>query len=313
MSTSVTNAAPNNKADESRPLVSIGFPVYNGGKFLRTAIQSLLDQTHVNFELILSDNASTDDTSAICREFAERDARITYVRNATNIGALANFLSVLSQARGDYFMWAAHDDWWEPEFIEENLRELADDEGVIASISRVEFEGDNSWIWSKFWAPFGTTPLLGSTKANVWRFLWNPGTCSRVYSLFRTDVLRRASNHTPYWGSDSAFVVQTLKYGKYAEVPRILMHRRRGVSGNMRKFVLTYNASRLGRILPFWDATCEILKEEHVPKSLITWFILARLNAIHAAWYYLNCLKDLACWLGSSRERTRHQEQAISS
>lgn len=277
--------------------VSIGLPVYNGAQYLREAIESLLAQTHQNFELLIADNASSDETPAICREFAERDSRISYTRHSENRGATYNFQFVLNEARGDYFMWAAHDDWWEPEFVAANLHELLADPSVIASISQVEFIGEHSWLWSKCWAPFGTTPLMGSTAANVLRFLWNPGTVSRVYSLFRTDVLRRSFDSAFYWGSDSPFAVRTLRFGKYAEVPRPLMHRRRGVSSNIRQFVLKYNPSRLSRILPFWDATRDIVKQDHVPKGPLTYLILMRLNLLHAAWYYKTCLQDLGSWL----------------
>lgn len=92
-------------------------PVYNGGAFIREALDSLLAQTFTDFELIISDNASTDGTEAICREYAVKDARIRYVRQAENCGVLANFQFVLDEAVGEYFMWAAADDRRHPDFI----------------------------------------------------------------------------------------------------------------------------------------------------------------------------------------------------
>src|ERR1035437_6848500 len=92
------------------PKVSIGMRVYNGGKYIRRALASLLAQTFTDFELIISDNASTDGTEAICREYAAGDPRIRYVRQGENLGAMANFRFVLNEAGGEYFMWAAHDD-----------------------------------------------------------------------------------------------------------------------------------------------------------------------------------------------------------
>ncbi|MDR7898959.1 glycosyltransferase family 2 protein [Thermosynechococcus sp. JY1334] len=100
------------------PKVSIGMPVYNGEKFIRDALDSLLAQTFTDFELIISDNASTDQTEAICREYAAKDKRIRYVRQAQNLGAAANFKYVLDEARGEYFMGAAADDKWDPRWIE---------------------------------------------------------------------------------------------------------------------------------------------------------------------------------------------------
>lgn len=93
-----------------KPVVTIGMPVYNGETFIREALDSLLAQTFTDFELIISDNASTDGTDASCRKYAERDSRIRYIRQAENRGAVANFQFVLDEAVGKYFMWAAADD-----------------------------------------------------------------------------------------------------------------------------------------------------------------------------------------------------------
>ena len=100
------------------PQVSIGMPVYNGAKFIREALDSLLAQTYTDFELIISDNASTDGTEAICRDYAARDERVRYVRQPENRGGLANFQFVLDNSVGKYFMWAAADDVWESNWIQ---------------------------------------------------------------------------------------------------------------------------------------------------------------------------------------------------
>jgi glycosyltransferase involved in cell wall biosynthesis len=103
---------------EKPPQVSIGMPVYNGEKFIREAIDSLLMQTFTDFELIISDNASTDSTKEICEEYAARDERIRYVRQQKNRGAGYNFKFIFDEAVADYFMWAAADDVWDKNWIE---------------------------------------------------------------------------------------------------------------------------------------------------------------------------------------------------
>ena len=115
-----TDTTPSPQAADG-PKVSIGMPVYNGEAFIREALDSLLAQTFTDFELIISDNASTDGTEAICREYAAKDERIRYLRQAENRGAPANFQCVLDEAVGEYFMWAAADDWWEKTFIQTTL------------------------------------------------------------------------------------------------------------------------------------------------------------------------------------------------
>jgi len=106
------------------PLVSIGMPVYNGARYIREALDSLLGQTFTDFELIISDNASTDSTEAICREYAAKDQRIRYIRQSHNLGASGNFKFVLDQALGEYFMWAAHDDKWSSNYLLEAKKSL---------------------------------------------------------------------------------------------------------------------------------------------------------------------------------------------
>jgi glycosyltransferase involved in cell wall biosynthesis len=115
--------------------VSIGLPVYNGERLIGRAVDSLLTQDYSNFELIISDNCSTDQTPTICARYAEKDPRVRFSSNPRNLGCLPNFLRVLSLARGEYFMWAAHDDFWYPSFISALLEELAahPDAGVAMS------------------------------------------------------------------------------------------------------------------------------------------------------------------------------------
>ena len=92
-------------------------PVYNGELFIREALNSLLNQTFTDFELVISDNASTDGTEMICQEYADKDKRIRYVRQVQNRGATANFQFVLDAAVGKYFMWAAADDLQSSNFL----------------------------------------------------------------------------------------------------------------------------------------------------------------------------------------------------
>jgi len=102
----------------SPPALTIGLPVYNGARHLKQALESLLAQTHSDFELIVSDNASTDGTWEILGEFAQHDPRISLHRHSTNIGPVANFRRVLDLASGKYFMWAGADDEWDLRWAE---------------------------------------------------------------------------------------------------------------------------------------------------------------------------------------------------
>jgi glycosyltransferase involved in cell wall biosynthesis len=117
------------------PKLSIGVPVLNGERWMRRSIESALSQSFTDFELIFSDNASDDATAAICREYAAADPRIRYIRQPSRLSAVDNFRFVLSEARGQYFIWLATDDWWRDGFLERATTILDRDPGVVMVFS----------------------------------------------------------------------------------------------------------------------------------------------------------------------------------
>lgn len=178
----------------SQPTVSIGMPVYNGEKYIRDALDSLLAQTYTDFELIISDNASTDSTEQICREYATRDARIRYVRQPKNRGAAANFKFVLDEAVGEFFMWAAYDDLWKPSFISNAIIAMNDESigfafpsTILKSIRLGIFKRIPRHVFKGFEDADRNRRLL--SFANLHQ---SSHKCNLVYSLFRTDILRNA-------------------------------------------------------------------------------------------------------------------------
>jgi len=113
------------------PTLSIGMPVFNGARYLQEAIESLLTQTFVDFELIISDNASTDPTREICLENARRDSRIRYVRQSHNVGGPRNWNFVAEEACGRYFKWASANDLHDRKFVERCLNLLDEDRQIV--------------------------------------------------------------------------------------------------------------------------------------------------------------------------------------
>ena len=115
----------------STPKVSLGLPVYNGENFIAQAIESILAQTFTDFELIITDNGSTDRTPKICEAYAARDRRVAYSRNPENLGAAPNFNRAFALSSGRYFKWVAHDDLIAPEFLARCVKVLDNDPSVV--------------------------------------------------------------------------------------------------------------------------------------------------------------------------------------
>jgi len=173
------------------PLVSIGMPVYNGAKYIRQALDSLLAQDYAHFELIISDNASTDDTAVICKEFATRDARISYHCNEQNMGPAWNFTRVLEMSAGEYFMWAAHDDEWLPNHISTIVPMLESNKKVVLAVSGwycVNIDGE---IMTTMLPPLST--VSRSRRKTFINYLlqphWEVEKACFMYGLMRRDVL----------------------------------------------------------------------------------------------------------------------------
>ena len=170
----------------SIPEVTIGLFVFNGEKTLRASIDTLLGQSFTDFELVISDNASTDGTESICREYSERDHRIRYTRQAQNMGSGANLKFVLDVARGKYFMWAACDDIRSQDFLEVNHAFLIVNPDYVASTSPNRFEGqalgENN---------IGTFALDGNIFERFIRFFRYCWVSNGIfYSLIRTNVVK---------------------------------------------------------------------------------------------------------------------------
>jgi glycosyltransferase involved in cell wall biosynthesis len=134
----------NAMAEVRMPEISIGLPVYNGGQHLRSAIDSILKQTFSDLELVISDNASTDETEQTCREFASRDNRVRYFRQSENIGVANNFRFVFEQATAPLFKWMAHDDWIDGDWLSVLVPVAKAQRAIIfGHLQMVTYEGQN--------------------------------------------------------------------------------------------------------------------------------------------------------------------------
>jgi glycosyltransferase involved in cell wall biosynthesis len=206
------------------PLVSVGMPVYNGQEFLRAAIDSLLAQTFTDFELILCDNASTDATEAICREYAARDNRIQYYRHAENIGASDNYNAVVFPARGSYFKWASSNDICQPTFLERCVAVLDAQPDVVLAFPRTRLVDPQAQVIEDYHDDMTISDARPSARyrACIERMRLN----NAMNGLIRIDCLRRTTLVKKYFSSDCNMMAEVALYGKFVEVPEYLYYRR---------------------------------------------------------------------------------------
>lgn len=201
------------------PWVSVGMPVFNGESFIAQAIDSILAQTYPFFEIIISDNASTDETEKICRGYAERDSRIRYIRQNTNLGATTNFRFVLDEARYQRFIWAAADDWWDRDRLERLVSSLGPNDAVVIGAIR-------RYLGEIPIAEFVPQPYR---RAEWWKYLMREESrCEKVYFIYGLmwrDLTRKACapGMDGYWG-DAIFCYRLLWEGRLRSVPGATLH-----------------------------------------------------------------------------------------
>jgi glycosyltransferase involved in cell wall biosynthesis len=206
------------------PLVSIGLPVYNGERYLREAVDSLLAQTFTDFELVISDNASTDGTTEICREYAVRDGRVRYVRNDTNIGLNRNCNQVVRLSVGTYFKLAAADDVCHPELLEKCVRILDEDPTVVTAYAKARFideDGNPLPLSDPGWH------LMADRAAERVRHVIVSGHFVNLfYGVSRAAALAQTRLFAPYASGDYRLLGELALRGKFFEVPAPLFFRR---------------------------------------------------------------------------------------
>jgi glycosyltransferase involved in cell wall biosynthesis len=217
--------------------LSIGMPVYNGELFIERAIESILAQTFTDFELIISDNASTDSTHEICQSFSKKDNRIRIFKQEKNIGVHRNFYFLLSQARGEYFVWAAVDDYLDKDFMEKNLKVLESNNSIVSSIGKIIPYGTESLNidpklidtsnYPKFLKNYvkrgrhkkmmDTGPISGDINTKIRNLLKITKALGRWYGVHRTEQLKQCIIKKPFINVEVAVFLNLLRLGDFSE------------------------------------------------------------------------------------------------
>lgn len=242
------------------PRVSIGLPVFNGADFLRLSIESILAQDFLDLELIIADNASTDDTESICREMAAQDCRIRYYRNEVNLGAARNYNKVFELSRGEYFKWAAHDDECHPTMIRRCV-EILDraSSSVVMVYPLAELIDEQGTTLS---APLDRVSSTDSRPyRRLARLVWSLSMCDPIFGLIRKDYLARTQLIGGFFGADNVLLGELAMLGEIRELDEVLFrlraHPKRSMKANRtaRAVAAWYDPSSARRLLvmPNWE------------------------------------------------------------
>jgi glycosyltransferase involved in cell wall biosynthesis len=237
------------------PTVSIGLPVYNGEEFIRKAIDSHLEQTFDDLELVICDNASSDSTSDICQKYATEDKRVKYFRNEQNIGASANFRKVFQLSSGQYYKWTCVDDYFASTYLEQCKKVLDDHPEVVVACAKVYIIDGHD----KILRTYDDTQELRqySPSARFRIFLEQDSWVNSVYGLMRASVLRKTSVMGNYPGSDKVVMSEMALHGQFWEIPERLFYRRihpdaYSYECSLDKQQEFYNPDKTNRLFPLY-------------------------------------------------------------
>lgn len=208
-------------ANTNMPLVSVCIPTYNRSTKLMRAINSVYANDYRNLEIIVSDNASSDDTQRLCAELSASDKRIRYFRHSENVGPTRNFEFVRAQVGGKYFMWLADDDWIDPAYISLCVQALEDDPSVALAAGQGVYHRDDGSV-----AYHGNIIEVNSSLPvpRVMKYLWRVWDNSMFYGIYRKSMVKECRMPNVLAG-DCAWVADVLLRGKAAIVPGLYIHR----------------------------------------------------------------------------------------
>lgn len=273
---------------KDRPRVSVGLPVYNGADYLDGAIESILNQTFTDLELIISDNASTDATPEIIDKWSERDDRISVNRHSENLGGAANFNTVLQLARGQYFRWAGHDDLVAPNMVERCVSVLdeAGDSAVLVAPTTIfiDAEGDQTGV---------TNPTVLPASGTVKRYsqaVREVGRGEPLFGLMRTKAVQSTGGLRTFPSADLVLMSELALWGRFLRIDEPLFYRRihAGASwhatGRYEGFAEWFDPSRNHRLVfPTWRIWPEMVVAPM--RAPISWSERLKCSAVAAvAW-----------------------------
>lgn len=205
------------------PRLSVGLPVYNGEKYVGESLEALLGQSFTDFELIISDNASTDSTGDICRRYGRQDSRVRYFRQPQNIGLAPNHNFVVEQAQGELFKWASNDDLYARDLLDRCIEALDKYPDVVLAHSWTAKVDDSGAVTKALKYPLSTSSPRAPER---FRSLLFDNGGDDDYGVVRTAVLRQTAMKESYHHADRTIIAELVLYGRFYQVPDWLYFRR---------------------------------------------------------------------------------------
>jgi glycosyltransferase involved in cell wall biosynthesis len=197
--------------NDAMPLVSVGVFLYNEERFVRESLGALLQQDYPNLEIIISDNCSTDNTAAICRELTASDERIRFIRQESNIGAAANSIQVLAEASGRYFMWASGHDLWSANLVTECVKTLEARSAAAIAYADSNWIGADGESLDKLSACYDTSGMNDITR--FFMAFW--GNMHPILGLIRMEYLRKIPKIHECAGTDQIVLAELAFMGEF--------------------------------------------------------------------------------------------------
>ncbi len=267
----------NHPPSSDHPLVSIGMPIFNAENYLRKALDGILSQTFSNFELIISDNASTDATEAICREYASQDNRIKYYRNETNLGASRNFNRVFELSQGKYFKWASHDDVCAPEYIEQCIDVLERQPYIVLCYPKANTIDEQGKITGTYTENLNIRSSKPHERLHQLLETYGWYHATQAFGLMRTSALKMTLLIGNYPHADRVLLAELALLGEFYEVPEYLFYRRVHPQISQRanptdaSFAVWFDPKNKGKIiLPRWRRYFEYCRA--VGRTRLSWY-----------------------------------------
>ena len=275
------------------PRLTVGLPVYNGEKFVAESIEALLGQSFTDFELIISDNASTDGTGDICRRYEKEDPRVRYFLQQKNVGLAPNHNFVAEHARGELFKWASNDDLYARDLLESCIEALDRCPDVVLAHSWTAKVDGSGAVIKALEYPLNTASPRAPERFRSLLFVSGG---DDDYGVVRTEVLRRTAMKESYHHADRTIIAELSLYGRFYQVPDWLYFRRE-------------HADRAERAHPSMRGRCANMdprradRLRHPAVRLYGEYIWAYVKAIHRAPLPATdkreCYRYLAEWLAT--------------